>query len=49
LPKITQHMKQAAAHALADCVKNPTVENIIPTPFHPGLADIVAKAVLDAK
>lgn len=49
LPRITQQMKQAAAHALAGCVTEPTATNIIPTPFHPGLADIVAKAVLKAK
>ncbi|PIY80240.1 MAG: NAD-dependent malic enzyme [Candidatus Pacebacteria bacterium CG_4_10_14_0_8_um_filter_42_14] len=49
LPRITQQMKQAAAHALAGCVTEPTAENIIPTPFHPGLADIMAKAVLKAK
>lgn len=49
LPKITQAMKEAAAHALAECVQNPSAENIIPTPFHPGLADIVAGAVLRAK
>ncbi len=49
LPKITQAMKEAAAHALAECVQNPNAENIIPTPFHPGLADIVAKAVLTAQ
>jgi malate dehydrogenase (oxaloacetate-decarboxylating) len=49
LPKITQAMKEAAAHALAECVKKPSAENIIPTPFHPGLADIVTKAVLEAK
>ncbi|MDA1079612.1 MAG: NADP-dependent malic enzyme [bacterium] len=48
LPKITQQMKQAAAHALAECVENPTAENIIPTPFYPGLADIVAGAVHNA-
>jgi len=41
-------MKQAAAHALAKCVENPTAENIIPTPFYPGLADVVAAAVEDA-
>ena len=49
LPRITQQMKQAAAAALANCVKNPTATNIIPTPFYPGLADIVAKAVLGTK
>ncbi len=44
---ITDDMKLAVAQALADCVKNPTEDQIIPSPFQPGIADIVAKAVVD--
>ncbi len=46
--KITMEMKIAAAHALADYVKNPTPEYFIPGPFDPGVADAVAKAVVAA-
>lgn len=35
----------AAAHALADHVKNPTPEHIIPSVFEEGIADMVANAV----
>lgn len=46
LTKITLEMKQAAAAALAQEVSNPTVDEIIPDPFTPGLADRIADAVL---
>jgi malate dehydrogenase (oxaloacetate-decarboxylating) len=42
-------MKLAASDAIADVVKEPGIENIIPSLFHPGLADIVADAVLGAE
>ena len=38
-------MKIAAAEALASYVKEPTRERIIPGPFDPGIADIVAEAM----
>jgi malate dehydrogenase (oxaloacetate-decarboxylating) len=47
-PRITLQMKLAAAQALADCVKSPTVEKIIPSPFDPGVHEAVAKAVMTA-
>lgn len=43
--KITDEMKIAAAEALASYVKNPTRDQIIPGPFDPGIADIVAEAM----
>jgi len=46
--KITPEMKLAAAYALADCVKNPTTNKIIPSPFEEGIANIVADAVKNA-
>jgi malate dehydrogenase (oxaloacetate-decarboxylating) len=45
---ITDDMKIAAAHALADLVATPTPEKIIPSPFDDDVADAVAKAVADA-
>lgn len=39
-------MKYAAAQAIADLVPNPTAQCIVPSPFTPGLAEIVAQAVL---
>lgn len=49
LTKITQEMKDAASDALADFIKNPSPENIIPDVFAEGLAEHVAKAVLAVK
>ncbi len=43
--KITDEMKIDAAEALASYVKNPSREQIIPGPFDPGIADIVAEAM----
>ncbi|MEK6900393.1 MAG: NADP-dependent malic enzyme [Nanoarchaeota archaeon] len=43
--QITDEMKMAAAHALADLVKKPSKDKIIPDPFDPGVADAVAGAV----
>jgi len=45
---INDEMKIAAAKAIAAVVEKPTVDYIIPSPFHPGLAQIVAKAVSEA-
>jgi malate dehydrogenase (oxaloacetate-decarboxylating) len=47
-PRITLQMKLAAAQALADCVKSPTADKIIPSPFDSGVHDAVAKAVMTA-
>ncbi|MBI4437589.1 NADP-dependent malic enzyme [Candidatus Uhrbacteria bacterium] len=45
LRRITPAMLVAAAHALAKLVPEPTSEKIMPSPFEPGLADVVAEAV----
>ncbi|MBI2638374.1 NADP-dependent malic enzyme [Candidatus Peregrinibacteria bacterium] len=44
---VTDAMKVAAAHALAALVKKPSVEKIIPGVFEKGVADAVAKAVIN--
>ncbi len=46
--RITPEMKLAAAYALADCVKNPTYDKIIPSSFEEGIADKVADSVANA-
>lgn len=43
---ITEEMKVAAAHAIAEMVTEPRPDYIIPGAFEPGLADNVAKAVM---
>lgn len=43
--KITDDMKLRAAKALANMVKKPTVRKIIPGPFEPDIANIIARAV----
>lgn len=43
--KITDDMKINAAIALAEYVKNPTPEKIIPSPFDEWVADIVANSI----
>ena len=45
IKKITMEMKIAAAHALADYIKEPTYEYFIPGPFDMGVAKAVAEAV----
>jgi malate dehydrogenase (oxaloacetate-decarboxylating) len=45
--KITDEMKIRAAEALANYVKNPTEDMIIPGPFDPGIADVMAEAMAD--
>lgn len=46
--KITTSMKIAAALALANCIKNPTVDSIIPSPLDKNVAKAVAKATKNA-
>lgn len=46
--KITEEMKIKAAGALADLVKNPTVDKIIPGAFDKGVTEAVIKAVAQA-
>ncbi|WNJ21438.1 NADP-dependent malic enzyme [Pontibacter sp. G13] len=46
--KITADMKLAAAHAIAECVSNPTREEIIPSTLNQGVAFAVAQAVKKA-
>lgn len=43
--QITEEMKIAAAHALANCVQNPSKNMIIPEPFESNVAKRVAEAV----
>ncbi len=47
--QITEEMKMAAAHAIADLIPESELneEHIIPEAFHPQVADVVAKAVKD--
>lgn len=46
-PQITEEMKLAAAHAIAGLVPEETLseDNIMPEPFHPKVAEVVAEAV----
>ena len=46
---ITEELELAASKALAGAVERPTVHNILPTMFEPGLASKIAKAVIKAK
>lgn len=45
--KITDNMKLAAAHAIADAVQDPSEDYILPNAFDLAVADQVAKAVAD--
>ncbi len=45
--RITTEMKLAAAEAIAGLVPEPRPEVIIPNPFTPGVAEAVARAVMD--
>ena len=47
-PRISQAMKIAAAHALADMVRKPTPDNILPGPLDRSVAPQIAQAVEDA-
>lgn len=49
LTTISSQMKIAASRAIERMVERPTVDNIIPDPFTPLLADIVSQAVLAQK
>lgn len=42
---VTREMQKAAANAIANCIENPTADNVIPNAFQPGVADAVAEAV----
>jgi len=42
---ITDEMKLSAAIALAESIKNPTVDEIIPDPFAPWVSDIIAASI----
>ena len=44
--QITQEHKLAAAQALADYVKNPTEDEIIPSPLDKNVADVVASVIV---
>ena len=44
-PRITEAMKLAAAHAIADLVDEPTVDRIVPSVFQDGVAEAVAASV----
>lgn len=46
--RITDEMKIAAAHAIADCVPNQTSEKILPDPLDRGVVTAVAEAVKQA-
>jgi len=46
--QITEAMKIAAALALADSVKEPSADNILPSPLDRSVAPLVAKAVAEA-
>jgi malate dehydrogenase (oxaloacetate-decarboxylating) len=46
LEKITPEMKLAASDAIAHLITDPNPENIIPSVFYPGLAEIVSAAVV---
>jgi len=45
--RITEAMKLAAAHAIADLVPEPTADRIVPSVFQEGVAEAVAAAVRD--
>jgi malate dehydrogenase (oxaloacetate-decarboxylating) len=47
-PQITEAMKLAAAVAIAGLVENPTADEIVPSVFHEGVADAVARAVIES-
>jgi malate dehydrogenase (oxaloacetate-decarboxylating) len=46
--RITPEMKIAAARALADAVREPQADKILPSPLDPSVAPLVAKAVARA-
>lgn len=46
--RITTEMKLAAARAIADLVEHPVAERIVPSAFTPGVAEAVARAVMES-
>ncbi len=46
ISQFTQDHFLAAAHALAGAIAHPTADAIIPSPLEPGIADIVADAIV---
>jgi malic enzyme len=42
---ITDEMKINAAIALASCIKKPTPEEIIPSPFDRTVVDVIANSI----
>ena len=42
---ITEDMKMAAAHALANYIENPTEDSILPNPLDKNVANVVAEAM----
>ena len=46
--KVTMEMREAAAIALAGCVKKPSASRIVPYSLEKGVAQVVAKAVVKA-
>lgn len=49
IKQFTQDHFMTAAHALAGAIAQPTPEAIIPSALEPGIADIVAQAIIDSK
>ncbi|MCK5490748.1 MAG: NADP-dependent malic enzyme [Candidatus Pacebacteria bacterium] len=49
ITKVTSGIKINAAKALADYVKNPTVENILPGPLDRGVAKVIAQSITRLK
>jgi len=47
-PRITPHMKLAAAFAIADCIEEPSRETVIPSSLNKNVAEKVADAVAKA-
>jgi len=43
---ITDDMKLSAAHALASIITNPSPDKIIPDPFTPWIAEVIAKSIV---
>ena len=47
IKQFTQHHFLTAAYALAGAIAQPTPDAIIPSPLEPGIADVVAQAIID--
>lgn len=46
--RITEAMKLAAARAIAELIEHPVAEEIVPSAFTPGVAEAVARAVMES-